>query len=111
MTTYQRTCQTCGNGVSHQRQTVTEDAYCTGYRDGQGDAWAELPYRPPPPAQRGTDLRWGTLYQEGYAQGYAQGAGLDVADLQPEERRPVVLNALLHSGTVLGGKTADGEPI
>ena len=58
MTTYQRTCQTCGNGVSHQRQTVTEDAYCTGYRDGRGDAWAELPYRPPPPAQRGTDLRW-----------------------------------------------------
>ena len=74
MTTYQRTCQTCGNGVSHQRQTVTEDAYCTGYRDGRGDAWAELPYRPPP-AQRGTDLRWGTLYQSGYAQGYAQAAG------------------------------------
>ena len=83
--------QTYGSGVAHKRR---EDPFCTGYRDGQCDAWAALPYRPP--LANGKKTHWGVVYGVGYAQGYAQGAGLDVKDLHPEERRAVGLNHLLR---------------
>ena len=64
------------------------DPFMTGLRDGQLDAQAELPYRPPPGEVNQVD-RWQRQYLQGYSAGYARASGLEAGELRPEDRLPV----------------------